>query len=55
MSNKFVLILTVLGALGGIIVAAPSWESLLTPNAVGGFLLAIASTVGAAYGVKVVK
>jgi hypothetical protein len=50
--SRLVLILTALGSLGGIIAAAPSWASLLTPQAFGGALLTLSSVLGAAYGVE---
>lgn len=50
--STVILILTILGSLGGIIAAAPTWESLLTPQAFGGAILVLTSTVSAAFGVQ---
>jgi hypothetical protein len=50
--SKIVLFVTILGAVGGIVIAAPTWASLATPAAVGGFLVTAASALGAAFGVK---
>ena len=47
-----VLAVSLLTSLGGVVLAAPSWESLTTPAAVGGFLLAVAGALTAAFGVK---
>ena len=47
-----VLAVSLLSALGGIVVAAPTWSSLTTPAALGGFLLAVGGALAAAFGVK---
>jgi hypothetical protein len=47
-----VLAVSLLTSIGGVVLAAPTWASLQTPAAVGGFLLAIAGSLAAAFGVK---
>jgi uncharacterized membrane protein HdeD (DUF308 family) len=50
--SQAVLVVGILAAAGGIIIAAPTWASLVTPAAVGGFLVALAGVLGTAFGVK---
>jgi hypothetical protein len=51
-SSQFVLLVTLLGGVGGWLIAAPTWVSLTTPTAIGGLLVILASTLGAAFGVR---
>ncbi len=44
-SSKFVLAVTVLGAVGSWLLAAHAWSDLLTPNSVGGLFGSVASVV----------
>lgn len=51
-SSNFVLVVSVLGAVGGWAVTLNVWAAATTPAAVGGLMLVLASTLSAAYGVN---
>lgn len=49
------LMVSLFTSVGGIVYAAPTWHSLATPLAFGGFLMAIAGALTAAFGVEGVQ
>ena len=51
-SSNLILLVSLLGAVGGWAVTLNTWGAATTPTAVGGLLLVLGSTLGAAFGVK---
>jgi hypothetical protein len=51
-SSIVVFAVTILGTMGGWLATAQSWQTISTPQAVGGLMLLLASTIGAAFGVQ---
>ena len=51
--SKIMLVGAILLAVGGAMIAAPAgWESLLTPQTIGGIFVSLSGALMGAYGVK---
>jgi len=53
--NRLYLISSLLGAIGGVVLAAKNWGDLTSPAAVGGMLVSLSSVLLAAYKVELGK